>query len=90
MIMVHKGKIKLSKKYFDILFVYSEKGKTVLAGKVVEGSSAQAIMRAPKSKYVGEGREIVGVVPTAITNVRKWKSLPRNKRFSDKYFPYSP
>ena len=88
--MVHKGKIKLSKKYFDLLFTYPEGKRTVLAEKVIEGKSAQAVMREPSSKYVGSGRKIVGVVPTAITNMKKWMELPHNKRFSKKYLPFSP
>ena len=68
------------KKIFRI--VIGDTKKKLIGFKLVEGKSAKEILNKPKSKFVGRGRTVIGVIPTRLKGTLKQRGkLPRSKRF---------
>ena len=74
------------KKIYRIAMSDKKHGK-VLGYKLVDARSASEVLKQPKSKYVGRGRYIVGVMPTRLKGTTESrKKMPRSKRFGKGYY----
>jgi hypothetical protein len=72
------------KKIFRLIMA-DAKGK-IVGYQLVEGKSADEIMKKPKSEFVGRDRTIVGVLPTKLKGTLEERAgIPRSRRFGKGY-----